>query len=110
MILPLIVGAGVLLLLAGGASSSSGSSSNSLYTDQNGIEWRITEEQPGLWMVATDGYGGRWSKGVLGSVSYAQAKKSIDGNARSRDPKTGDLLPGSLSGPQWSPNPDDDYL
>ena len=114
MLVPLLVCAGALLLLAasssGSSSSSSDGSSGTLYTDRNGVVWRIWEEMPGLWGSSTEGYGGRWRNGVLGGTSYAQQKKTIDGNARHRDPKTGDLLPGSLSGPTWSPNPEDDYL
>jgi hypothetical protein len=102
----LLGGAALLALFALGSSegSSGGSSGASTYVDRNGVAWKIWEE-PGagqmsasgtpmgeMWTVSTDGYGGRWSgTGVTGYVSYKQAVENIEGNAASRDPKTGNI-------------------
>lgn len=103
----LLAGAFVLFALSAGSSSSSSSSSKGviLFRDLNGIEWRIFQVAPNLWGSATDGYGGRWKDGVIGSVSLAQEKKTIQQNARMRDPKTGDIV---NTTPSFAP--EDDYL
>ena len=83
---PLIIGAALLaMVVAGGASAGS---DTTIYTDRNGVRWRIRKEPGGpsasgapmsdMWSASTDGYGGQ---NAIGYVSVAGAIENIEGNA-----------------------------
>lgn len=67
------------------------SGGDEIYTDSNGVEWTIREEEPDFWSASTKGYGGKFTH-VLGFVSRDQAVEIIEGNAAHRDPVSGQII------------------